>query len=116
MRVNRERDAGIIAAIAAVGSLTEISRRLGISVQSISEWKRVPSVRVLQIEQATGVSRHRLRPDLYPINDARHALTPAELTGLQEFDEPKLTRKHSRKAAAYSSAQPALTLPLPAAE
>ena len=27
---------------------------------------RVPAERVLQIESATGVSRHDLRPDLYP--------------------------------------------------
>ena len=43
-------------------------------------------------------------------------LTPAELSGLQEFDEPKPVRKGTRKASASQSAQRALNLPLQAAE
>jgi len=71
MRLNRQRDDGVIAAIEAVGSISELSRRLGISAQSISDWKRVPSVRVLQIEQIADVPRHVLRPDLYPLPPVR---------------------------------------------
>jgi hypothetical protein len=37
-------------------------------------------------------------------------LTPAELTGLQEFDEPKQVRKLSRKAAKPLGSQPELRL------
>jgi DNA-binding transcriptional regulator YdaS (Cro superfamily) len=37
-----------------------------ISPQAISQWKQVPAERVLDVERVTGVSRHRLRPDLYP--------------------------------------------------
>lgn len=37
-----------------------------ISPQAISQWRQVPAERVLDVERVTGVSRHRLRPDLYP--------------------------------------------------
>jgi len=41
---------------------------LKVSPQAISKWKngRIPAERVLEIERLTGVSRHDLRPDLYP--------------------------------------------------
>jgi DNA-binding transcriptional regulator YdaS (Cro superfamily) len=32
----------------------------------VSQWKRVLAERVLAVEAATGVSRHTLRPDIYP--------------------------------------------------
>ena len=38
-----------------------------ITPQAISQWPQVPSKRVLEVEKATGISRHRLRPDLYPV-------------------------------------------------
>lgn len=41
-----------------------------ISSQAISQWHRVPSERVLVVEKVTGVSRHDLRPDLYPRDQA----------------------------------------------
>jgi DNA-binding transcriptional regulator YdaS (Cro superfamily) len=40
---------------------------LGIQAPSIYSWRRVPAIRVLAIEAATGISRHELRPDLYPV-------------------------------------------------
>jgi hypothetical protein len=49
-----------------VGGLVELSRRLGIKHPSLYNWGEVPPKRVLQIERITGVSRHDLRPDLYP--------------------------------------------------
>jgi DNA-binding transcriptional regulator YdaS (Cro superfamily) len=40
----------------------------GISPQAVSQWKRVPSERVLDVERVTGISRSELRPDLYPLD------------------------------------------------
>lgn len=37
----------------------------GITSQAVSQWKRVPADRVLDVERITGVSRHDLRPDIY---------------------------------------------------
>jgi TorA maturation chaperone TorD len=59
------RDQGLQEAIRAVGSVTELARRLGISQPSVSNWERVPSERLLSVEAATGIGRDVLRPDLF---------------------------------------------------
>lgn len=56
----------------ALGSQAELARQLGIGVAAVTHWKRrgrIPADRVLAIERITGgqVSRHEMRPDLYPI-------------------------------------------------
>lgn len=58
-------------AIEKAGGQVALAKALGLKSQgSISNWllrdKRVPAERVLAVESATGVSRHDLRPDLYP--------------------------------------------------
>jgi TorA maturation chaperone TorD len=59
------RDPGLSEAIQAVGGISELARRVGISQPSVSNWDKVPAERVLAVEAATGVARMRLRPDLY---------------------------------------------------
>ena len=49
----------------AVGTV-ELARRLGISSPAISQWTIVPAERVIAVEAVTHVSRHHLRPDIYP--------------------------------------------------
>ena len=49
-----------------VGGLSALARLLGIKHTNFYKWGTVPATRVLQIERITGVSRHDLRPDLYP--------------------------------------------------
>jgi len=56
---------GLREAIEAVGGVTELARRLGISQPSVSNWTKVPAERVLDVESVSGVSRAVLRPDLY---------------------------------------------------
>jgi TorA maturation chaperone TorD len=58
-------DRGLQEAIRAVGGVTELARRIGISQPSVSNWGRVPAERVLQVESASGIARAILRPDLY---------------------------------------------------
>ena len=56
-------------AIQIVGSQQKLADELGVRKQAVTKWrKRVPAERVLGIEDATGgeVTRHELRPDLYP--------------------------------------------------
>jgi TorA maturation chaperone TorD len=64
------RDSGLNEAIRAVGGVTELARRLGISQPSVSNWQRIPADRVALVEQATGVARQILRPDLYGISES----------------------------------------------
>jgi TorA maturation chaperone TorD len=59
------RDPGLTEAINAAGGVTELARRIGISQPSVTNWDRVPADRIAAVEQATGVARMRLRPDLY---------------------------------------------------
>lgn len=56
---------GLGEAIRAVGGISELARRIGISQPSVSNWTRVPAERVLAVEAASGVARAILRPDLY---------------------------------------------------
>jgi DNA-binding transcriptional regulator YdaS (Cro superfamily) len=60
-----ERDAGLLLAIEAAGSITALARELGMTQQSLSEWRRVPADRLLQVEAVTKIRREQLRPDLY---------------------------------------------------
>lgn len=59
------REPGLEEAIRAAGGVSELARRLGIAQPSVSNWERVPAERVASVEQATGVDRTRLRPDLF---------------------------------------------------
>jgi TorA maturation chaperone TorD len=67
------RDSGLDEAIRAVGGVTELARRLGISQPSVSNWQRIPADRVALVEKATGVAREILRPDLYGANESEAA-------------------------------------------
>ena len=60
-------DEGLKAAVDAAGGVRALARLLGISFQSIQQWKKVPAERMLEIERVTGIGRERLRPDLYRI-------------------------------------------------
>jgi DNA-binding transcriptional regulator YdaS (Cro superfamily) len=59
-------DKALREAVRRLGGLRAAGRALGINYQAIQHWDRVPPVRVLEIERLTGVSRHELRPDIYP--------------------------------------------------
>jgi DNA-binding transcriptional regulator YdaS (Cro superfamily) len=48
------------------GLRLQIAAGLGLNKSAVYQWKRVPASRVLDVERITGISRHDLRPDLYP--------------------------------------------------
>jgi DNA-binding transcriptional regulator YdaS (Cro superfamily) len=58
------------AAIAAIGGVAETARKLGISPQAVSQWEIIPVKHVLRMEELSGISRHRQRPDIYPNSEA----------------------------------------------
>ena len=60
-------------AIEAAGGVSTLAGVVGVTRQAVEQWvksARVPAERVLEIERATAgrVTRHELRPDLYPEN------------------------------------------------
>ena len=62
-------------AVEIIGSQSAVARIFGIKPQAVQLWcstGKVPAERVLEIERATNgdVSRHELRPDIYPNESA----------------------------------------------
>jgi len=55
-----------------VGSLTKLAEKLGVSRPALYQWRKVPAERVIALETASGgkVTRHEIRPDLYPLETA----------------------------------------------
>ena len=55
-----------------VGGIRQLALGLGVTPQAIYQWPRVPAGRVLEIERLAGgeVTRHELRPDIYPLDEA----------------------------------------------
>lgn len=65
------------AAVDRVGSQAALARLLGLAQPSVWKWitegKPLPAEHVLTVEAKTGVSRHDLRPDIYPRDSAAPA-------------------------------------------
>jgi TorA maturation chaperone TorD len=59
------RDLGLQQAIEAAGGVSELARKIGISQPSVSNWSRIPAERIVIVEEATGIGRAVLRPDLF---------------------------------------------------
>ena len=61
----------IEVAIKKAGGQTALAKALEISQARVWNWvnrdPKIPAEMVLRIEAATGVSRHKLRPDIYPL-------------------------------------------------
>lgn len=62
----------LISAVDAAGGQSALGRICGVGQPAVWKWlqssKRLPGEHVLAVETATGVSRHHLRPDLYPLD------------------------------------------------
>jgi DNA-binding transcriptional regulator YdaS (Cro superfamily) len=52
-------------AVERAGGPSALARQLGITSHAVSMWPIVPSKRVRAVEKASGVSRYRLRPDVF---------------------------------------------------
>ena len=75
------------AAIDIVGSQAKMSRLLGVTQPTVWRWLNVQGGMthlntageniVLKVEAATGISRHDLRPDIYPREPIPHPTTEA---------------------------------------
>lgn len=69
-------------AVLAAGSQSKVARMVGVSQQAVWKWlhneKWLPGEHVLTVERETGVSRHELRPDLYPIETADSGVVAME--------------------------------------
>lgn len=68
--MEKEMEEALKRAIKAVGGDKEVgggsamAKICGVTRSGVSQWRIAPAGRVLQIEKASGVSRHELRPDI----------------------------------------------------
>jgi len=62
-------------AVKIAGSQSNLARQIGVSQPRVWHWINkasvIPAEYVLPIERATGITRHELRPDIYPQDDAQ---------------------------------------------
>jgi DNA-binding transcriptional regulator YdaS (Cro superfamily) len=87
-------------AVDKAGSQAEIARIAEVSPTAVWKWvqssKRVPAEFVLKIEAATGVSRHDLRPDIYPREQMVDQRAGARIFGT---DRGAVSRQHRSATA-----------------
>lgn len=61
----------MMQAIDCLGSQSELARLCCLTPTAVWKWvqstKRLPAEYVLRVEAKTGISRHHLRPDIYPV-------------------------------------------------
>jgi DNA-binding transcriptional regulator YdaS (Cro superfamily) len=77
MAVEHLSDSALARAVRATGSQSAFARLLGNAQQTVNDWLKkgrpLPAEYVLKVEAGTGISRHELRPDLYPIEAGQPA-------------------------------------------
>lgn len=70
MGIESTIDTPLAEAVRRVGSQSAFGRLIGKRQSTVHEWLRdcrpLPAEHVLAVEAATGISRHELRPDIYP--------------------------------------------------
>lgn len=79
-------DSALKRAVAKLGSQGAMARLCGVKQPSVWGWLhkmgQLPAEHVLKVEAATGISRHALRPDIYPVDlEQRVAGEPEGLAG-----------------------------------
>lgn len=73
-------------ALAAYGTQQAMADDLGTTQPTVCRWikqsKQLPAEFVLRVEAATGVSRHHLRPDIYPVEQYPGSVHPHAFMGV----------------------------------
>lgn len=64
-----ERDPILEQALNTRMAVTQIAETIGISRAAVSQWRRVPEKHVAAVAKITGISKRRLRPDLYRVRE-----------------------------------------------
>ncbi|WP_189620748.1 transcriptional regulator [Novosphingobium colocasiae] len=76
MDIRPTRYEALLACRDAAGSISQLGRDLGIPQSTMSrivhQSKQLPAEHVIRAESLYGVSRHHLRPDIYPVELPGH--------------------------------------------
>ena len=74
MALEHESTSGLALAVRTAGSQTAFGELIGRRQSTVHDWLRVgkelPAELVFEVEAKLGISRHDLRPDLYPRENA----------------------------------------------
>lgn len=77
MALQDEIDTPLALACRSLGGQSAMARLVGKDQSTIHDWLRdrkpLPAEHVLAVEAATAISRHDLRPDIYPREDGPRA-------------------------------------------
>lgn len=77
MDIQPTRYEALIACCKKAGSISQLGRDLDIPQSTMSrivnQSKQLPAEYVLRAEALYGVSRHHLRPDIYPVRELHHS-------------------------------------------
>jgi len=78
MSIEHNLETPLAEAVRAAGSQSAFGRLIGRRQSTVRDWlvlnKLLPAQHVLTVEASTGVSRHALRPDVFPL--AESAIKP----------------------------------------
>jgi len=55
-------------AVRRAGGIVAVARHFNIDHAVVARWKVVPAPGAIELERLTGVSRHALRPDVFPLS------------------------------------------------
>lgn len=62
---NAKHFAALERAKEEAGNASRLAEMLGLTVQAVYQWKKVPAERCLEVERLTGIPRYELRSDIY---------------------------------------------------
>lgn len=95
MSANRKLLPVLARAAELVGGAANLARKIDVHATAFYVWKKIPSAHVLAIEEATDgrVTRHELRPDLYP--QIETALTASEARKIFRAELSRFASRHS---------------------
>ena len=92
MAIQDELDSPLARVCKALGGQSALARLIGKDQSTIHDRLRADrpiwAEHVLAIEAATGISRHELRPDIYPLEPARAQPSPAFGSSLPDGRNP----------------------------
>lgn len=87
MALHHDSDSALARAVRAAGSQLAFGALIGKRQSVVNDWLRderpLPAELVFKVEAATGISRHDLRPDIYPrdVQSSSDEATNSDQTG-----------------------------------
>lgn len=57
-------------AVKAAGSKTKLAALVGVTLQAVSQWDKVPLARLMDVARVTGIPAQELRPDVFKSSEA----------------------------------------------